>query len=441
MLAQQSSISVAANNVSNVNTPGYSRQRAELTEGAAIFNGSQMVGTGVKLQQITSLRNKILELRLQDEKRQQGSLQAQVGALGDLDLQFSIDNENIGDALNSFFSSLSNLSPDPSNISLRQSVLMSAQNLVNQFHSASDVLHQRQFSLDLEVQQTVSEVNQITGQIADLNHKISTGGMPEEQIGSYVDERNLLLQDLSSLIGTHVITADDGLSVTTGNGAALVVGDHSYPLTAAKDANGLLQLSVAGTNVGSQATAGKIYGLLQVREQVIPGVLSQLDAIASHLITSFNAVHQAGTDLDGAAGGTFFVPAPASGIGAAASIALAISDPRQLAASGDGSAGDNSNLNALIAVNEQAIVNGDRLVDAYAKVSFSVGSQLSNAKADLHASEAMVQQLQDQRGAISGVSLDEEASNLIRFQRAYEAAARVVSVISDLTEISVNLGR
>ena len=86
-------------------------------------------------------------------------------------------------------------------------------------------------------------------------------------------------------------------------------------------------------------------------------------------------------------------------------------------------------------------MNGNNLTDAYSNLTFQVGSQLSNARSDLQASEAMVQQLIDRRGAISGVSLDEEATNLIRYQRAYEAAAQVLNVISNLTEISVNLGK
>jgi flagellar hook-associated protein 1 FlgK len=400
-----------------------------------------MVGSGVTLEQITSVRDRILELRLQQEMQDQGALQAQAGVLTDIDLQFSTTNDNIGDALNSFFNSLSKLATDPSNVSLRQAVLMTAQNLVNQFRSTSDVLHQRQFSLDLDVQQAAGEVNQVTAQIAVLNQKIATSGMPADQIGSYVDQRNLLLQNLSSLVGTHVITADDGLTVTTLGGNALVVGAQSYPLSVAKDASGVLQLAINGKQITATTIGGKIHGLLLVREEVIPDVLSQLDHIAFNLATQFNAVHEGGKDLDGNLGSHFFAPPPGGGAGAAAAINLAIDDPRLIAASEDGSVGDNSNLNLLVALNDQSVVDGETLVDAYSKVAFCVGSQLANVQSDLAASDAMVQQLSNQRGAISGVSLDEEASNLIRFQRAYEAAARVLSIISDLTETAVNLGR
>jgi len=440
LLTEQAAIGVTANNVSNINSPGYSRQRPDIQEGAAYFNGSQMIGTGVDLAGITSVRDNVLELRIQDEMQQQGSLQAQVDSLSDVDLQFSTENANIGDALNSFFDSLSNLSPDPSNSSLRQSVLVSAQDLVNQFQSTSNMLTQRQFNLDLQVQQAVGQVNQITAQVADLNQKIATSGMPQDQLGEYVDQRNVLLQNLSSLIGNQVITADDGLTVTASDGTALVVGGRCFAVDYSEAANGNPQISVGGHDLTNSTSGGSIAGLLQVRNQVIPGILSNLDSIASNLVASVNTVHEQGYDMNGNTGADFFKPLAAGGAGAAASIALNITDASQIATSSDGTSGSNGNLNSLIDLRNQGIINGITPTDAYSNLTFQVGSTLSNAQSNLQSSEAMVQQLNDQRGAISGVSLDEEASNLIQYQRAYEAAARVLNIISDLTQVSVNLG-
>jgi len=440
LLAEQSALAVTANNVSNINTPGYSRQQPDLVEGDAYFNGSQMVGTGVVLKQITSLRDNVLELRIQDEMQQQGSLDAQVNSLSDVNLQFSTENSNVGDAINNFFDSLSNLAPDPTDSSLRQSVLVSAQDLANQFQSTSNQLTQQQFNLNLQVQQAVAQVNQTTAQIAALNQKISSSGESQDQLGTYVDQRNVLLQNLSSLIGNQVVTADDGLTVTACDGTALVVGGQSFTVGYSTAADGSPQVSVGGHDITDPSAGGSINGLLNVRNQVIPGILSNLDSIASNLIASVNKVHEQGTDLNGNTGVDFFVPAPANGTGAAASFAVNITDASQIAASSDGTAGSNGTLNSLIDLRRQGIVNGDTPTDAYSKLTFQVGSALANAQSDQQSAEAMVQQLNNQRGAVSGVSLDEEASNLIQYQRAYEAAARVLSIISTLTEDSVNLG-
>ena len=440
LLADQAAIGVTSNNVSNMNTPGYSRQRANLVEDDSYRNGSLMIGTGVDLESITSIRDNVLELRLQNEMQQQGSLQSQVDALSDVNLEFSTQNANVGSALNDFFDSLSNLAPDPTESSLRQSVLVSAQNLANQFQSTSNVLTQQRFGLGLQVQQGVAQVNQITAQIADLNQKISSSGLPQDQLGTYVDQRNVLLQTLSSLFGNQVLAADDGLTVTAPDGTALVVGAQSQDLDLSTDATGNLHLALGGHDLTTSMSGGSISGLLQTRDEEIPSILSNLDSLASSLITSFNQVHEQGYDLNGNTDIDFFVPSPSGGAGSAASFAVNISNASQIAASGDGSTGSNANLNSLVDLRDQAIVNGNTPTDAYSKLTFQVGSDLSNAQSDLQNSEAMVQQLQNQRGALSGVSLDEEASNLMQYQRAYEAAARVLTVLSDLTQVSVNLG-
>jgi flagellar hook-associated protein 1 FlgK len=442
MLAQQSAISVTANNVSNINTPGYSRQRAELTEGDSVMTGTRMVGTGVTLSKITSLRDRVLELRIDAEKQQQGALQAQVNSLSDIEVMFSSDTTNLGDSINIFFNSLSDLSSDPSSVPLRQTVLMNANNLANGFQNTAVTLQQRQSSLDQDIQQSVTQINQIAKQIADLNRQISAmGSTNEDQIGAFVDQRTSLLGNLSDLIGNQVTTGDDGLTVTTANGTPLVVGTRSFDLRSSKNADGSPRISSGGEDITGSITGGKLEGLLSVRNTVIPGILGSLDTLASDLANTFNTAHGEGFDLKGNAGADFFVAPPVDGKGAAISFAVNIADPSLLAASSDGTAGSNGNVNNLIAVRGQRNANGNTPLDQYAGIAFNIGSRIANANTELNASELIGQQLSDQRGALSGVSLDEEAADLVRFQRAYEAAARVLTVISDMTEVSVNLGR
>jgi flagellar hook-associated protein 1 FlgK len=432
---------VITTNIANVETPGYSRQRAELAEADAFFNGRYMVGTGVELEQITSLRDRVLELRIQDEKQQQGALESQIGALQQIETLFSADTATIGDAMNEFFNAVSALSVDPANVPLRQSLLMRAENLAKTFRSTATTLQQRQFNLDLQIEQSVSQVNELIQEIAKLNGEISSNPAGASTTGNLEDRRNELLRNLSYLIGNQIIKADDGLSVTTGEGTPLVVGNKSTPLNVTRQADGTLQIQSEQADITQQISGGSISGLLQVRQQTIPGLLGRLDSLAADLAVAINAVHRTGKDLDGNAGSDLFSPPPLGNIGAAAAIIVSISDPRQLAASSAGSAGSNGNLNALLALREQGIIGGDRPSDYYAKIAFSLGSQLANSKTELDASDLVIEQLTEQRGAISSVSLDEEAANLIRYQRAFEAAARVLSILSDLTETSVNLGR
>jgi flagellar hook-associated protein 1 FlgK len=153
-----------------------------------------------------------------------------------------------------------------------------------------------------------------------------------------------------------------------------------------------------------------------------------------------NSINEAGTDLNGNAGGAFFTVPSTGSAGAAATISVAITDPSQIAASLNGSAGDNSNVNAMIALQNQPIVNGQTPLNAYSNLVFQVGSDVSTAQSESTSAEAMVTQLQNQIGGVSGVDINQESVNLVQYERAYQAAAQVSSVIDDLTADAINLG-
>ena len=196
-----------------------------------------------------------------------------------------------------------------------------------------------------------------------------------------------------------------------------------------------------GTDITAQLVSGSLAGVLSVRDQTIPGLLANLDTLATGLSNALNTSHLAGFDLNGNPGTNLFTAPPLGGVGAAGAIQVAITDPSQIAASSDGSAGSNGNLASLIAVAKQQVAGGQTSTNFYSGIVFSVGSATANAAAEAQASNTILRQLEDQRGSISGVSLDEEASNLIRYQRAYEASAHVFATLSSLTETVINLGK
>ena len=138
-------------------------------------------------------------------------------------------------------------------------------------------------------------------------------------------------------------------------------------------------------------------------------------------------------------GGNLFVPPPVSGKGAAANLAVQITDPALIAASSDGTAGSNGNVAVLSAVQNQAVAGGQTPTDYYSNIVFSVGNDVSNGSAELSSSQLVLNQLQDQRGSISGVNLNEEAANMVEYQRAYDAAANVVTTINDMLFTVINM--
>jgi flagellar hook-associated protein 1 FlgK len=210
-------------------------------------------------------------------------------------------------------------------------------------------------------------------------------------------------------------------------------------LTTEPDVSGLEHIFAQGTDITGGISSGQLGGLLSVRDQKIPSVLSSLDTLAANLAAAFNAANASGYDLNGNSGANLF-NTPAGVKGAAAGMAVAITDPALIAASSDGTAGSNGNLANFSAIHDQAATNGQTPSDFYGSLVFGVGNDVANASAELQASQLVLQQLQDQRGSMSGVSLDEEAANMIQFQRAYEAAARVVDTVNQMLETVIRMG-
>jgi flagellar hook-associated protein 1 len=438
--ADQGALNATTNNVANVNTPDYSRQEAVLVENDPVVVGSVTYGTGVSLEKLESLRDPILQLRIQEETQQSGELNAVVTAMQQAQVQFNPSNNDIGTAISNFFSSLQQLSTDPSNLSLRQGVLTAAGNMATSFNNTANALSSQQSNLDLNVSQDVQQINVLTGQIATLNNQISQLQGVNQDASSLVDSRDVLIGQLSNLIDVSTIQSDNSLTLTTSNGTALVVGGQSFALTTQTNAAGLQDVYAQGTDITSDLTSGDLAGVLQVRDQTIPGLLSNLDTLAAGLENSLNTANQQGFDLNGNAGGNLFVPPPASGQGAAASMAVAITDPSLIAASSDGSPASNGNLTALSAVQNNTVIDGQTPTGYYSNIVFAVGNDVSNASSELSSSQVILNQLQDQRGSISGVSLNEEAANMVQYQSAFDAAAQVVTTINDTLYTVINMG-
>lgn len=439
--AEQGALSVTTNNISNVNTPGYSRQVAVLNEAPTFHENSVTFGGGVTLEQFQSVRDQLLQLRLYEEIQQQSNSQAQLNSLNQIEGIFSDPSQGVGGALSTFFSSISQLSTNPTDANARQQVLTAANNLANQFHQAVTSLGTIQSGLDQAVPQTVDQINRLTSQIAKLNGQVAQLQGLGQDPGTIQDQRDELIRQLSGLVNVSVTQTEHGLTLTTGNGVPLVVANQSFDLKSGTGSGTTLQdvFSAQGQDITTQIQGGQLGGTLQVRDQVIPQVLSQLDTLASQFATAFNAKHQGGFDASGNAGGNFFTP-PAAVAGAAASFAVAIADPKLIAASSDGSAGSNGNLAQLLAVRDQQLPSGASPMDMYSNLVLQVGNLGANAQSDVTAGDLSVQQITDQRSSVSGVSLDEETTNMIKYQRAYEAGARVVTTVDSMFDTLMNMG-
>jgi len=286
----------------------------------------------------------------------------------------------------------------------------------------------------------VDQINRLTTQIAALNGQVAQMQGLGQDPGSTQDQRDELIRQLSTLVNVSVTQTEHGLTLTTANGVPLVVASQSFALHTGNSGSPVEDVfSAQGQDITSQIKGGQLGGTLQIRDQVIPQLLTQLNTLASEFATSFNTQHRAGLDELGNAGQNFFTPL-ASPTNAAANFSVAISDPSLIAASSDGSAGSNGNLAPLIAIRDQQLPSGASPMDSYSNLVLQVGNFGANAQAEVNASNLSVQHITDQRSAVSGVSLDEETTNMIRYQRAYEAGARVVTTVDSMFSTLMAMG-
>ncbi len=439
--ADRGAIEVTSNNIANVNTAGYSREQVNFSENSPVQVGNLLFGTGVSLGQTTSVRSNLLEMQLDQANTSTSQLNSYLGAMNQVQTLF---NETAGSGLqtplSAFYNSLTQLTADPTNSAYRQGVVTAGQNLATAFQQDSANLKSLQSNTDLSVVQSVTQINQLTQQIAGLNVQISNQVSLGQDAGSFQDQRTQLVRQLSGLVDISETQAGNGsLTIATTSGASLVDGSQSFALTTQINPNTTYHDVYAnGTDITSNITGGSLGGDIQARDQSIPGVLNQLDTLAYNIETSVNTQSKAGFDANGNAGVNFFTQ-PTSAPGAASTMGVAISDPNLVAASSDGSVGSSGNAQALANLQNQASVNGQTPYSYYSNMVFQIGNQVSQAQNEQTAVGLVQQQLTDQRGAISGVNLDEEAVNLIQYQGAYEASANVVNVINTLLTTTMNM--
>ena len=440
LLAQQGALDTTANNLSNVNTPGYSRQLPILTEAPPLDTGQISIGNGVNFEGVQSVRDIILELLIDEEIQQQNRLKSFVSSMNPVQSLFhETEGAGLNDAINRLFSSFQELSANPTHVPARQVVICAAQNLASAFRETGQQLRTIQERLDQEVRQTVEEINSDTAQLASLNQPVAGLQGHSEQAGRLEHQRHPVLNRLSKLVDVVVTHSGDGsLTVTTSNGVPLVAAAQSFALSTAADADtGFLHIFSPGTDVTSKFTGGQLAGLLEARDQAMPSAISDSDNLAYGIIHYVNMQNRKGRDLQGDQGSNFFQPvvqpSPGAKAGAAEGFAMAITDPSRIAASADGTPGDNANALAIANIRKQAVVNGETATHFYSNLVWTVGNKVASATDEQEAVGLVLTQLQNQRADIAGVSLDEEAANLIRYQRAYEAAAEVVAAINEMT--------
>ncbi|MDZ4855656.1 MAG: flagellar hook-associated protein FlgK [Nitrospirota bacterium] len=315
--AAQQALTVTGHNVANVNTPGYSRQEAVLTERSPINGNPGQVGTGVQVTQIRRIVDGFINRQLTESHEVLGELSITRDQLFQIQNIFSdSNNQGIGAQLNAFFSSLQDVAANPADVTPRSVLLAKSGLLTNSITQVAGELVARRTSLNDQVKQTVSKINSLTAQVADLNNKIVLAEASGQNANDVQDQRDQAINDLAKLIDISVIAGANGaLSVFVGRGQVVVENNVSRNLVAVAslENGGLANVQYdTGNTRSSDITAlisgGKLGGLLAIRDTIIPELQTAFDRLSASLVNEVNQLHRQGYGLDGSTGLDFFSP-------------------------------------------------------------------------------------------------------------------------------------
>ncbi len=437
--ADSGAIAITSNNVANVNTPGYSRQLVNLSASALNSNGVSQ-NNGVSLGGFTSVRNEVLQLAINGKISDMGSLTAQSSGWERIEASFSGTDTGLGAAISNLFSDLSALSASPTDAGVRQTAYAAASQLTDAFHQSASSLSSASSGLNQTISGAVEQINQLSSQIAGLDQQLAGLQTSGQKGGTLEDQRDELTTQLAQLTGLTSVNTESTPSLALSNGTPLVIGGTAYPLRAVQGLDSTTHIiDNAGNDITSGISGGSLGGSLLMRDKEIPAVQQSLDQLATQLATAINTAQAKGYDANGSQGSDFFT-IPPSGTNAASSISLNLTTPAGIAISSDGSAGSSGNLANLLKVQSDPLPSGLTPTGAYAGLVEAIGSSASGVAAQARATTASLNQLTAQQSSESGVSVDEETTNLLRYQQAYSAAAQVINTINSLFSIVLNMG-
>jgi flagellar hook-associated protein 1 FlgK len=545
LLAHQKAINVTGNNIANVNTPGYSRQKLLLETKEPVQSSIGLIGNGVEADSVERVYDRFLGVQINSESETLGRWAARKEGLELAEVIFDESGEfGLSQSLNEFWTSWQNLTNDPSGYNERVVLQAKSEVMAGSFNRLYADLQNAQQGFDASIEGAVADINRLSQQIAELNQNIMEVEASGSSANEYRDRRDLALKELAGLIDIN--TFEDGtgrVTVSVGSGQTLVESNSSRNLTTQVNGFGFKDVAWVGqdgttVNITSNISNGKLNGWLQARDVDNRGYLRQLDILAESLMERVNNLHQGGWGLDGSNGNDFLtglaaasgnldslltITAEAGGTGnigvtlvgggtagaetvttdsvtgdiriaiqdgastgnqialalethsgintvVAASPAAAwdlsagtnttalgggssaeviqvnaaISNNLDLIAASDASAGIPGNNGQAIAIanlQHSLTMNGSSSTfeDYYNSLVSKVGGDMQSAEAYFNHQSDMVVQLENRRESISGVSLDEEMINLIKFQTAYDAAAKLISTADELLQTVLNM--
>lgn len=447
LMAQRAALTLTGQNIANANTVGYTRQRAELSAVSTSGRVGMMSGTttdqnggGVTISSIRRLADAFVDARQRDAHSRLAYADAQVGSLGQVESILAEPSENgLGHQLTEFWNSWQGVSNNPGSVPARQALLSKATTIVGTLQSGRAAVDAAYTDTRAQLDALTAQVNITAQGVAQLNDQIRQVGAGGNSPNELIDQRDQLVLQLSSMVGARSTPVSDGTVNVSVNGVGIVSGTRWSTLSVAGantiDSQATNSLALTWSNGSNAAlSGGTLAGVVDSLRSIYPDVAAGYDQVAGALASSVNALHSTAQDLDGNATGAFFTGTTAK------SLAVALTDGRQVGAAKlvagptptptlDSSIADQ--IAQLATSSAGADTRWSSFVAATGVISAAAQNQVS-----VHS--AISQQADANRASASGVSIDEEMSNMLMFQRAYEGAARVMTSVDEMLDTVIN---
>lgn len=457
MQNNQVAIRTTGHNIANANTEGYSRQDASCVAQKPIQQGSLLIGDGAEINRIRRSHDDFLSAQINKESETFGMYKERSALLGSVE---SIFNEASDDAfsnsMSKMFNSFRQVSANPENTALRTAVLESVKGFVNSTNTMGNNLNKVQENINSKIDATATQINSMAKEIATLNENIGKMEIHGNPANDLRDRRDLLVKNLSKIVDiqTSEDTSTGMLSITIAGAASLVTGPKPNTLTIERASNNagaiifnlVVKSASSSMNITKNVKKGELAGMLNVRDSIIPEFRDKMEALVYGLSNKMNEIHSKSYDLTSETNNKLF-DAVLEQKNILSSIKLSkdvAEQPKKLAiASRPFEPANNEGSLEMSALQNSRFLSENTATagDVFGSLVSTIGIKTNEANSMAKHQSAVLNQLDTFRDSISGVSLDEEAIDLVKYQKAFEASARVIKVADELLETIMNIKR
>ena len=426
-------LEVTSHNIANASNPNFSRQRILFETETSDLSAGMVWGNGVKIADVLRVRDQLVDAHIIGTYPKYSDSNRQSQLISDIEQVFSEPSDlGVSNLLTQFFNSFDELAVTPNSSPLRVNVINAANNLSAKVSSINQSLISLKTDIRNEFSQKVTQVNTLLKQIHQINFEQFSNSYSGVSTNDLYDKRDALINQLSQLVNINV-TYDETNSAVISIGGALAA-DRMHAAEFVMEDNGTkLSLKLKDGEYPVVLNGGELNALSQVYSQKIPSYQSKLDEVINKLVESVNQVHSTGySNTDPPETGINFFEGYVNGVLKINQEIVA--DPNKIAASADGTEGNGDIALSIAQLTDAELINGSTLLESYSSLVNGLGNDSMLQQNYAQANNLVLSQLEQQQASQSGVSLDEEMTNVLAFQRSYEASAKLIKVADEILE-------